>query len=323
MRNAGAQGSERAAGELQAEAQQIAQEQRRISAETARLQEADGGAASEAARRLAGEKDRLAGRVDELQRSAERASQQKGADSAALADAARDLSRERIGQRMRESAKQMREPGQGQKPGNARTEQQLAQALDRIVDKLGANASAETRQLSERLNQTREIRDRLNSLERQIREAEGGQRGGSDGRTDQGRDGQAQGKGQGATGAGGGGSELQRLQQEYQRELQRAEQALGQLGEGEQRSGLGGTPEQHEFSRSAPGTEGYKQDRSGWESLRKNVDSALEKYEASVSDRLARARAADRFSAGGSDRVPESYRRPIAKYFEALAKAKQ
>jgi hypothetical protein len=116
---------------------------------------------------------------------------------------------------------------------------------------------------------------------------------------------------------------VQRLEQEYQRELQRARGALAQLGEGEQRGGAGGTPEQHEFSRSAPGTEAFKQDRSAWESLRTDVDAALEKYDAAVSDRLARSRAADRFSAGGSERVPERYRRQIAKYYEALAKAKE
>ena len=84
----------------------------------------------------------------------------------------------------------------------------------------------------------------------------------------------------------------------------------------------GSTPEEQEFSRSAPGTEAFKQDRGAWESLRKGVDSALEKYEASVSDRLVRSRRDDRFSAGGSDRVPDAYRQMIAKYFESLAKKK-
>ena len=82
------------------------------------------------------------------------------------------------------------------------------------------------------------------------------------------------------------------------------------------------TPEQQEFSRSAPGTEAFKQDRSEWDSLRKNVDQALEKYEASVSSRLSRARTDDRFSSGGSDRVPEAYRQIIARYYESLAKKK-
>jgi hypothetical protein len=82
------------------------------------------------------------------------------------------------------------------------------------------------------------------------------------------------------------------------------------------------TPEDQEFSRSAPGTEAFKQDRTGWESLRKNLDLALEKYEASVSDRLSRSRSDQRFSAGGSDRVPDAYGQLIAKYFESLARKK-
>ena len=84
----------------------------------------------------------------------------------------------------------------------------------------------------------------------------------------------------------------------------------------------GSTPEEQEFSRSAPGTEAFKQDRSNWESLRRNLDTALEKYEASVSDRLSRKESKDRFNAGGSDRVPDAYSQLISRYFESLAKKK-
>jgi hypothetical protein len=105
--------------------------------------------------------------------------------------------------------------------------------------------------------------------------------------------------------------------------MQRAQEALERLSGGQARSGANGsTPEEEQFSRSAPGTEAFKQDRSNWESLRRNLDSALERYEASVSDRLARTRRDDRFSTGGSDRVPDAYRELIAKYFESLAKKK-
>ena len=76
------------------------------------------------------------------------------------------------------------------------------------------------------------------------------------------------------------------------------------------RSGLGGTtPEQHECSQADPGTEAFKQDFSGWESLRKDVDLALERYEAGGRRRASAQQAAqDRLSAGGSDRVPDAYR---------------
>lgn len=128
---------------------------------------------------------------------------------------------------------------------------------------------------------------------------------------------------QGQGGGGDAGSEVDRLRNEYQRELQRAEDAMKRLNGGDATGSLGGaTPEQHEFSRSAPGTEAFKQDRSGWESLRKNLDTALDKYEASLSDRLSRAKSDERFSAGGSDRVPDAYSQLIARYFESLAKKK-
>jgi hypothetical protein len=116
---------------------------------------------------------------------------------------------------------------------------------------------------------------------------------------------------------GGGGQELEKLRAEYQRELQRAREAVSRL---QQRGGEGGTPEQHEYSRSAPGTEQFKQDRSKWESLRRDVDLALERYEAAASDRLKKTDdGAARLSAGASDRVPDKYRDLVAKYFQSLA----
>jgi hypothetical protein len=146
---------------------------------------------------------------------------------------------------------------------------------------------------------------------------------------DRGRgDGRAQGGGApgGAAGAqqgNAGGNEVERRREEYRRELQRAEQALARLSAGQPRDGANGaTPEEQQFSRSAPGTEAFKQDRSNWDSLRKDLDSALEQYEASVSARLTRTRPDNRFSAGGSERVPDSYRQLIARYFESLAKKK-
>ena len=83
------------------------------------------------------------------------------------------------------------------------------------------------------------------------------------------------------------------------------------------------TPEQHECSLSAPGTEAFKQDFTKWESLRKDLDLALERYDAAVSQRLAKRLAEDRLSAGGSDRVPDDYARLIARYYESLARTKK
>ncbi|MBA3298314.1 MAG: hypothetical protein H0U19_15420 [Acidobacteria bacterium] len=49
----------------------------------------------------------------------------------------------------------------------------------------------------------------------------------------------------------------------------------------------------------------------------------MERHEAAVSKRLANTLGDARLSGGGSDRVPDEYRRVIAKYYESVAKAKQ
>jgi len=106
--------------------------------------------------------------------------------------------------------------------------------------------------------------------------------------------------------------------------MARARDTLGRDASQDQRDGSrGSTPEQQEFSRSAPGTEAFKQDRSKWETLRRDLDRALEDHDAAVSRRLAKTLGEDRLNAGGSERVPEQYRLLIAKYYESLAKGKK
>jgi hypothetical protein len=274
---------------------------------------------------------------------------------------------------MRSAAGELRrdDPGKAAARGQRAAEQlrrlgDEAAASGRGTENAGDAASPEARQLSDQLEQARQIRERVQRAEQQLRSAESqarrsGERGGErqGGSGDQGRNtargpeqlaqddgpsepggrsqgaarGQADGGARGDTGrahgrgagqgSGGNAGEVQRLRDEYRRELQRAQQALERLSAGEPRAGANGaTPEEQQFSRSAPGTEAFKQDRSSWESLRKDLDSGLEQYEASVSDRLARTRSGDRLNAGGSDRVPDAYRQLIARYFESLAKKK-
>ncbi len=302
-------------GELQADAQQIEQEQRRIASDAERLERSQGVAAADARRRLADDKERLAGRVDALQQSAARQGRspdKSGADDTAARDAAEALARERVADQMRESARSMRDG----RPGAAAQEQAIARSLERSLGGLGGGDSAEARKLSEELERTRDIRDRLNRLEQQMRQAEAGQ---PDNRGPDGR----QGRG-GTSGNGKQAGDLRKLQQEYQRELERARDALGRLAEGQQRSGTEmSTPEQEQVSRSAPGTEAFKQDRSAWDSLREEIDLSLEKYEASLSDRLARRPPAGRLNGGGSDGVPDSYRAWIGRYYQSLATVKK
>jgi hypothetical protein len=340
MRGDSPDARQRAAGELQLEAQQIAEEQRRIASEADRLDRGDAGVDADSRRRLAGEKDRLADRVDALQRGAALlAGESKGAGEptpARVGEAARELERQQLGQRMRDTAKQMRDGRGGagsqrssnapssSRPKMAAAEKEIARALDKVVEQLGG-AGSEGRNLSAELGQTQAIRERLDRLEQGIRETEAQQQQNSPGRESRpgevGRQGQ-QGRG-GSSGAGQGG-DLERLREEYARELQKARQTIERLQRSTPRDSLGGaTPEHHEWSQADPGTEAFKQDYSGWQSLRKDVNQALERYESAVSAQIAEKTRRDRLSAGGSDRVPDAYRKSIARYYEALAKTRR
>jgi hypothetical protein len=228
---------------------------------------------------------------------------------------------------MRDTAKQMREAanGRGASDTKPQAEEEIARVLDRAAGALGER-NPDRQALSDQLEQTRALRERLNKLDQQLRDAEAGEgaaRGGRGQRTQAGQEGR-QGR-EGSRGSSGSGQpgDLQRLRDEYSRELQRTRDTLSRL-QGEQRSGQNmATPETHEFSRSAPGTEAFKQDYTGWDTLRREIDLAMERYEASVSDRLIRNTAADRFDAGGSERVPDAYRESIARYYQSLAKLKK
>ena len=317
---------QRAAGELQLEAQQIAEEQRRIASEARRLEKSDGVGNLDARRRLAGEKDRLAERADALQRATAAmtrgAAGKPGADaSEAMAAVASELEKQQLGRRMRETADRMRggtsarttpadsgdkDAKTAPRPTIGEAEEQIAQALDRIVERFSVGAG-EISQLTKQLEQTREIRDRLNRLERQIAEADAKEKG-------------SQAAGGQRDRAEGKPSEADRLREEYGRQMQAARETLSRLERSAPQSGAAGTtPERHEWSQADPGTQSYKQDFSGWQSLRKDIDVALERTEAAASARLARRVAEDRLSAGGSDRVPDAYRRLIARYYESLA----
>ena len=304
-----------AGADLTLEAQQIAQEQHRIATEAGRLGRNAGTSVGDARRRLADEKEKLASRVDELAKNAEQlARDAAGADAKAMEDSARTLRGNKVSDRMRGSARQLR---QEHAAVSGAAEEELARTLDQVARGLGANNSP----LSSQLDEARAIREGLQRAEQQLRDAE--TRAGGSSTTTTGEPSRAS-SGREGNSAADAGRDVQRLREEYQRELQRAEDALRRLNGGSATNSLGGaTPEQQEFSRSAPGTEAFKQDRSGWESLRKNLDTDLERYEASISDRLSRAKSDDRFSAGGSDRVPDAYSELIARYFESLAKKKQ
>jgi hypothetical protein len=318
IQNGSADARKRALGDVQLESQQIAEAQRRIASEADRL-DREGGGAADARRRLAGEKEKLADRVDGLQQAAQRL----GADGAA------DLAAQKLGERMRASANGMREGTPGRL---APAEQQIADALDKVARKLnGADAGGargDTEQLAGELDDVRDARERLARLEKQLadasRAAEGSRGRGNTAQPGRaGQSGPEGRRGERGTGGDGSGGDLQQLQQAYNRELQRTRELMDRVQRGTPESGgRMTTPEQHEWSRSAPGTEAFKQDYAAWQSLAADVARALERAESAVAGRLAGALAKDRLRAGGSERVPDAYRQRVSKYFESIATKK-
>jgi len=181
MQGNGPDAKARAAAELRMEAQQIADEQQRIAGEAERLDkgatENKGSADTDAMRRLAGEKDKLADRVDELRKSA--------------AGLGKELDAQQIATRMRETAQQMREQGTGARAGRSGTgsaprkladaEQQIAQALARALDRLDGSRDG-VGEISRALDQTRRMREQLDSVEQRLRQAEAKAARGSQGK---------------------------------------------------------------------------------------------------------------------------------------------
>ena len=319
MQNGSPDARTRALGDVQLESQQVAEAQRRVAGEAERL-DREGGGTADARRRLASEKEKLADRVDALQQAAQRL----GADGAA------DLASQKLGDKMRASASGMRDG----KPGKlAPAEQQIAEALDKVARKInGADAGGakgDTQQLSAQLDEVRDARERLARLEKQMADAKQAAEGsrGRGNAPQAGRAGQSGPEGrQGERGSGGDGSggDLQQMQQAYNRELQRTRELMDRVQRGTPESGgRMTTPEAHEWSRSAPGTEAFKQDYAAWQSMAAGVTKALERAESAVAGRLAGAIAKDRLRAGGSERVPDAYRQRVSKYFESIATRKK
>ena len=316
---------QRVLGELQLEAQRLAEAERRIATESDQLDAGPTG--RDARRRLADDQDGLAGRVDTLEQEVQRLLSAGAEDEAreALDAAARELDRERVAEQMRDTAETLRglsdeasaDP-QGELARLAETEARLANALDRVAGRIGqvaGDASAGARRLSEELARARELLDVIaRQLDALAQPGEGSSQ--SEGSPDAERDATA-GDGRGAAG------ELARLRQAYEQELRQAQDLLDQLRVEnpalEQRLQAEGSRP----SVSAPGTEAFKQDYARWDELRRDVALAIEWFEATRSQLLASEETRDRFGAGGDDRIPEAYRVLVEKYYQSLASTKR
>jgi hypothetical protein len=338
----------RAMGDLQFETRQLAEAERRLAAEAEKL--APGSGTEDARRRLASEQQRLADRAERLKETARELGAQaatpgQSADAdarQAAGQAARDLDRERVAERMRANADAMRQSENTASQGDPSRE--LARTLDRIAGQLGQGAGTadrETERLSEQLARAGDLRDQLGEIQRTIealeREARQGQQGGAQGADANGQQpqqGQPAQQGQPSSGAGSQGQEgspsdqaggtsrsrLSHLQREAADRLREAQRLTGELQQQspDMRGGVT-TPENWYPSLSAPGTEAFKQDFSKWESLKKGLLSALERTETKLSSQLRERESRTRLNAGGYQGVASDYQEMVDRYYQSLA----
>jgi hypothetical protein len=366
----------RAVGDLQLEARQLADAQRQVASELSKTQTGEAG--KDNIRRLAGDQERLAARARKLEESLrqqgggardQRTSAQRGRGAeteksnaqaqTAAGEAAKEIGRQKLPDRMQQSAEAMRQASADARglrgntaPANpadrvrdqAGAQQELARSLDRIAEGLASGTAtddAESRKLSDQLARAQELKDRMAATSRDLASANsqsgqsgrGGQRGGQapgDSQASGGQRGSGDtGKpGQGQQGGGSGSADATKLREEYMRQMQETKDLIDQirrddpsLGRG---AGAGFTFEQPTTQTvTAPGTEAFKQDFAKWEDMRRQATQALENIESSLSKKLQAKRSKDRLAAGADDQAPPEYKRQVDEYFKAIARRKQ
>ena len=293
----------RALGELELESRQMADAQRRVGNQAG----SGGGSPAERedqTRRRASEQQRLAERAERLEQSVRQlAGGGRGGDPRereAATQAAQEVEKQRLSQRMRDAARPEQQGSDGRQEG-----EQIARGLERLADRLGAagGQGQASQQLSAELSRLRQLREELATLERQLAEMKSG--GGSQGRGQQGKGVQPGGTGQGQE---AGGQQPWNEARELLNELRRENDSL-----------VPAEADGFNPGSSAPGTEGWKQDFAKWEELTVQLTAALERSEQTTAERLRQQQSRDRLNAGASQSVPESYRRLVDKYYRALA----
>ncbi len=330
LRNTGPDERRRALGDAQLESRQLADRQRQLTesaADAAKRNDAD------ARRRTAGEQQRLAEGVEALQKRLRELGASGGdrSERERLDGAARELDDAHAAERMRELARGLQK---GADPKQTDAGRELARSLDRLADRLSGStgkADPEGRRLGDDLSRTRELRERLADLQRQM--AELGRQGSPGQGSQQGNDAQ-RGDARGQTGkAANGGSgeggdqagrerarQLGALKQRYLEELRRAGDADDRIRQlAPSTSGYGATPEGQGMVSSAPGTEAFKQDFTKWATLHRELTLGLERLESDLSQRVIEKAARDRLRSGSADRTPVEYRSSVDTYFRTLA----
>ena len=314
MQGARPEERKRAMGDLQLEARQIADAQRRLGNEASRT--AQGSAGDDARRRLAGDQERLADRTQRLGDSVKQmASGTNGeqTEREAMAEAGRELDKQNVAGRMHDSAQSMKQ-GSGSRDQGSGGAEEIARALDKVADQLGAAngaRDAETEKLSGQLSRTQELRDRVSKLQRTMEELSKEQSSQS---------GDSKGQGSQASGNAEGTRDVARMQRDVDQQMKDAQKLAEELQRGNPEMQKGGTtPEQWQRSVSAPGTEAFKQDFAKWEELKKNLLVALDQTESKLSDQLRARENRERLNAGRHDGVADTYRALVDRYYQSLA----
>ena len=126
----------------------------------------------------------------------------------------------------------------------------------------------------------------------------------------------------------GRGTDLEKLRDQYQRQLQETKDLVDQMRRDDpsfaRGAGGGFTFEGADrMTLSAPGTEAFKQDFAKWEDLRRQATQALESVASSLSRKLQAKQAKDRLAAGTDDKPPAGYQKQVDSYFKAIASKKK
>jgi hypothetical protein len=337
----------RTLGDLQLEARQLADDERRIGSEAAKAERGEAG--RDARRRLAGEQDRLGDRLrrveDTLRRQAASSAQGGGSADArrlqqAAGDAAHEIGRRQLADRMQQVAAGLRgeartpAPGRGSAEDAASTPAGIARALDRLADMLAGARSSDvpSQAAADQLARARELRDRLEDLSREM-ERLNEQHHDSAGRGRASAAGAATGEagrgsqpGDHAGGRPSDSADEERARMNIAREMAELRTQLGEMASSDGRSSAtrgGVTFEGPGMTLSAPGTEGFKQDFARWQDLRRQATAALDRAETALTRQLQAAQAKDRLAAAPDESAPRAYAEQVERYFRALAAGTQ
>ena len=338
-------GANAALGELQLDAQQLADLQRQVASETRQAE--PGSPGHESRTSLAARADQLADRIDVLEDRIEALLPRTREEAQeALSDASDELRTANVAGETRQLADRLRRSvTPSESPDAERAEVEavanetdvLAEVLDQVAERLaaGGEQSARAQGLAEELENAHALRRSLEAIEAQLRqaaEAAGSSDEDTSAASQDAEPGDAvsqaeadsQPRSDGSrppvqSGSAGSG-ELARLQERLMRQLAESPELLERLTR--QRP----TAEQdlaqwarHWQSGPAPGTEAYKQDLAAWESLRDDLQVAVEAFEASRSRDLREEEIGDRLTIGARDQAPEGYRRLVERYYRSIA----